>query len=236
MLTSTRSQSEAQKKPGIPNWVGPVVMVACIVGVGWFIWWYLFGSLPSNRMVTVDPAEVQRESMRGAVRPLVNRVQQPPGPGIRKTGDAEWLVNGTNSAIQVRKQKDRYRLRPFFHRSAVISVQDYPLLIAQARLKNDDAMAKQLGVTPEQVKTLRQIDVLTMKVSDKDLADAETKFDGYAKAARGEAQKLEEKKVIDALEAMAKVSLVESKQAATEGMATIKQIITPQRLVKLAGK
>ncbi len=236
MVMLTTSKSEVEKKPGFPNWVGPVVMVACLIAVAWFIWWYLFGSLPSHRTVTVDPAEVQRETIRGGVRQFVNRAPQSPAPGIKKTGDGEWIVNGANSAMSVRKQKERYRLRPFYYRSAMISSSDQPLIIAQARLKNDDAMAKQLGVTPDQVKALKQIDVQAMKVADKDLADAEAKFADYAKASQGEPQKLAEKNVVAALEAIAKSTLEVSKSAASEGVAKIKQIITPERLDKLSGR
>ena len=54
----------------IPYWFGPAALGLILLAIIWFIWWYLYGSLPSQHTVAVDPALVQQATMRAAGRPL----------------------------------------------------------------------------------------------------------------------------------------------------------------------
>jgi len=217
----------------IPYWFGPAALGLILLAIIWFIWWYLYGSLPSQHTVAVDPALVQQATMRAAGRQVAALARQPDPRGVRKVGDVDWLVNSTLGTMNVRKLKDDYRVRLSYHMAALLpDQQQRQWLIAHRRLTSDDAMARQVGLSKDQVKQLRAIQPPPMLATDADQQKLKQLWLAYM-AATGPAKQEAQKNLLDAFDDVAKSVLEPSKLAAQQRVDEIKAIITPEMIAKL---
>jgi len=225
---------EDQNKSSVPTWVGPVVLLVCLLAVGWFIWWYLWGSLPRERIVTVDPEQVRQENIRGGMRQIVNRVAQPPPPGVQILREGEWLATAHGSAMRISRQSNDFRIR-LFYTSGLLTPAQQQLVIAQTRLTRDNAMAKQVGLTPQQVAELRKFDQPAMQVDDAERTKLKELWISYNSADKS-AKPQAIKPLLAALEQAGKTSLEPTKTAVAKQTAQLAEIITPDVLARLNGK
>jgi hypothetical protein len=224
------SNPTSQGKKPIPAWVGPAVIAVAIGLVGLFIWWYLFGSLPSEREVAVDPSQVVQETMRG-----MRQQARGPAIGISRNGSDQWNLLSKEGGMVVRKVKDEYKFRPYLFPVTLVGWPDAQWITAHVRLRNDDAMAKQLGLAKEQVAQLRKMDQIAMKWTDADLAGVKSTWADYVKL-KGDEQRKAQAKVMAAFDELEKKCLPASKEAAAKQLAELKQIITPEMIETLNGR
>jgi hypothetical protein len=214
-------------------WGGFAALTLLLLAIVWFIWWYLAGSLPRQHTVEVDPNLVQQATMRAAGQHVAALARQPDPRGIRKVGDVDWLVNSTFGAINIRNAKDDYRLKLSYHMSALLpDPQQRQWLIVQRRLTMDDAMARQVGLSKDQVKQLRAIQPPAMLATDTDQQNLKKLWLAYI-SATGPAKQDAQKKLLDSFDDVAKSVLEPSKQAAQQRLDEIKAIVTPEMIAKL---
>ena len=205
------------------------MLALCLAACGWFIWWYLFGSLPTTRTVKVDPQQVRQETVRGALRQAANF------RGIRISGNGEWTVYCTAGTILIRKEKNDYRVRPFYYLAMLLTPTERQLAIAHQRLRSDEAMARQVGLTKEQVQQLRKLQPPAMKLSDADQQNLKTLWIVYVQAGAGAPQQAAEKALLAAYDDVARASLEPSTQAARALIVELKPIITDEMVAKVNG-
>jgi hypothetical protein len=230
-MTTAPAQTPAQR---VPTWVAPVVLLAIVVAVGWFIWWYLVGSMPRRHIVEVDPARVQQESMRAIGREVTNRARQPEPRGIKRINDGEWIVNSTAGSIQVRKLKNDYRLRATYHLAALLSPEERRVIMAHRRFTTDDAMARQVGLTPAQVKQLRAIQpVNLMPLTDADQQTLKTLWLIYVDPSGAAPKQEAQDKLLATFDDLAKTLHEPAAVAAQARVVEMKSAITPEMLAKL---
>ena len=220
--------------PRIANWIAPVVLVAILVAVGSFVWWYFVGSMPRRHIVAVDPATVQQESMRAIGREVTNRARQPDPRGIKRISDSEWIVNSTAGSIQVRKLKNDYRLRATYHLTALLNPEERRVILAHRRFTTDDAMARQVGLTPAQVKQLRAIQpVNLMPLTDADQQTLKTLWLIYIDPSGAAPKQEAQDKLLATFDDLAKTLHEPAAVAAQARVVEMKSSITPEILAKL---
>src|SRR5690242_12489182 len=93
-------QPEPEKKGMDPKTQQAIAVAALIVALivgGGIVYWFLFGSKPSARTVTVDP---KQQTMVNA-----GRMARPPRPtnGVESTGDNAWQVRSPSGTVNVTK-------------------------------------------------------------------------------------------------------------------------------------
>jgi Spy/CpxP family protein refolding chaperone len=206
------------------------LIVALIVGGG-IVYWFLFGSKPSARTMTVDP---KQQTMVNANM----RLARPPRPtnGVESTGENAWQVRSPSGTVSVTKGAGG--IYNFVYSFAVKLPNDQQqILLARWRMLNDAAMAKEWNATPEQVAQLKAIKPTGgAQPSQADREAVRVLWNGYMEAGAGDAKTAAAKKLTDKLEEVAKSSMEPAKAAYADRVEQVKRILTPEQLAKISGK
>ncbi len=221
MSASTKGQC-SPKKPArsAPAWVGVAVLVGCAAGAVLFGWWLLFGSLPQEHAVTLDPTPA--------------RVRRAPVSAVHSQGTDRWVLRSNGAGMWIRKEKGEYRFRPFYAVRILITRPDDAYLAAQMKLRRDPSLARQMGLTADQVKKLRSLELSAMQVNNSEMLKVEGLWLKYVEQPAGAGRQQAERELMQEFDKMAKTSLLASKRAAFEGVAQLRQIITPEILTRLS--
>ena len=97
-------QHEPEKKGMDPKTQQAIAVVALIFALlvgGGIVYWFLFGSKPTARTVTVDPKQ-QTVANAGM------RMARPPRPanGVEVTGENAWQARSPNATVNINKGPD----------------------------------------------------------------------------------------------------------------------------------
>src|SRR5439155_13383993 len=111
MTITQRPKTPIAAEPDVPQGLSPkakqgiaigALAFCLIVGAG-IVWWFLLGSSPKRRSVTVNPAQQTPTMLGGGIRyaPQPRNVR-----GVNRMGDNEWFVRGDSGAMRVSKGSD----------------------------------------------------------------------------------------------------------------------------------
>jgi hypothetical protein len=227
-------QHEPEKKGMDPKTQQAIAVVALIFALlvgGGIVYWFLFGSKPTARTVTVDPKQ-QTVANAGM------RMARPPRPanGVEVTGENAWQARSPNATININKGPDGIYQ---FNYSFAIKPSPDQLQIALARWRiiNDAAMAREWNATPEQIAQLKAIKPSGgAQPSQADREAIRVLWNGYMEAVASDAKTTAAKKLTDKLEEVAKASMGPAKAAYADRVEQVKRILTPEQLAKISGK
>jgi hypothetical protein len=205
-----------------------------IVGAG-IVWWLLIGSTPKRRTVSVDPAK------QGAmIMPGPNFRMAPPRPrdtrGVNRNGENDWFVRGEVGAVRITKNAaGAYDLLFVTPRNLDLSREQIALLSGRFRILKDPLMAKEWGVTDDQVSKLDRIDVSAgaLKPAAADLASVRQLWDAYMKATDGPSKMDAQKKLVEKVDQVGKANVEVARSLYGQRTEQIKQILTAEQVKRI---
>jgi hypothetical protein len=227
------STSTAEKKglsPAAQKWIGIGALLACLlIGAG-VVYFLVFGASPRKRTATVDPKQ-QSAGVDGRLPMDLSRRDM---PGVHRLDANTWSVRGQTGAMRVIRQKDQFQFAFDFGRGFVPPEQ-VPLLAALVRAQTDTAMAKEWGISPEQVAKLKKVNFRQglLNPSADDRAALTAQWNAFNAISEGQAKLDAQKKLIAKLDAVAKANLDVSRRAFAQRLDAAKQILTAEQLEKL---
>jgi hypothetical protein len=216
--------------PQTQKWLGISLLLACLLVGSGIIWFFMFAASPRQRSVTVDPKQ-QSIGVQGRL-PTDRSARQM--PGVHRLDGSTWLVNGSSGSLRVVKQKQGYQFN-FGFAQGIVAPEQVALFSALIRAQNDQAMAKEWGISTEQVAKLKNLNLrqALLKPSNEDRAAMTALWNGYLAAGDGQARADAQKQLIAKLDAIAKAET----EAARKSMATrldgAKQVLSAEQLQKL---
>src|SRR5215210_4616868 len=132
------------KRP-VPGWTSVAVLVATLLGGAWLLWWFVAGSAPSERTITLSEVPRQaRRGTRGGGDPVASVFSQLARTtnGVMVVKPGEWRVKSAGDAVmRVVKQPDgRFDYSFYFDRNDLVPPDQLALLVFRAEMvSNDDA-------------------------------------------------------------------------------------------------
>src|SRR4051794_29793155 len=234
-IVDRNAPEPAEKVRQIPTWaiVGGLVLALAIAGG--VIWFFVWGSQPARRTITVDPAKTAPGP--GDNRPMRMARATPPRPasGVSKIRDGEWLVRADGGSARVSQNGTSYTFVFHYPTGLSLTAEQAALAAGRYRILHDDAMSKEWGITPEQSEKIKKVDLnaVVMKIAPSDENSVRTLWSAYMKAADGQAKTDAEKKLLDGLNAAGKNSMEPTKAAFTQQLDQVKAALTADQLAKI---
>jgi Spy/CpxP family protein refolding chaperone len=194
----------------IPWWLTALVIALSVGGAAWFVYATFFDSRPRERIVVLE---------KGA------------DDGVQKRGDNRWQVRAGNAWLGV--DKDRAGALSFefrFWRYDFLPADTMDTLVKVQRLVRDGAMAKQIGLTPQQLTQLRDI----RSQAKVDLPTPEVDrlrglWTSYEPIAEPKAKQAAELKLIRTLDEITRRLEGPATQSAVERAERAKQVLKPEQ-------
>jgi hypothetical protein len=220
--------------PKARTWIAVGALAFClIVGAG-IVWFFLLGSSPKRRTVTVDPAQ-QTPTMPGGggVRFAPQRPRDM--RGVNKINNSEWLVRGDAGTVRINKTSDgTYKLAFAFPKGLNLASEQIKLMAGRYRILADPAMAKDWKVTDDQVEKLKKIEIGgALQPSATDQSTIRQLWDGYTRASDGPSKMDAQKKLTEKLDAIAKANLDSARTLYSQKIEQIKQVLTSEQVQKI---
>jgi Spy/CpxP family protein refolding chaperone len=220
--------------PKTRTYIGVGALLFCLIVGGGIVWWFLFGSGPKKRTVTVDPAQqtagLPGGQMRMAPRPRDLK-------GVNKLSDDTWFVRGDSGAMRVSKAPNgTYDLKFTLPNGLNLSREQIGLLSGRFRILQDPLMAKQWQVTDDQTAKLKAMSIgggAGMQPSGSDREAIRQLWDGYTKATDGPSKMDAQKKLLEKLDAVAKGNVETARKRYTDQIDQIRQILTPEQVKQI---
>ena len=224
-------------KKGLPSesqkWIGVGVLLACLLLGAGIVWFFLVGSTPREHKVTVDP-KLQSAGVEGRLPGDRSRLDW---PGVHRLNPTRWQVTSKSGIMYVAKEKQAYRFSYDFARGFIPSDQ-VALLSSLVRAQVDAAMAKSWGLTDEQVKQLRKINVRQrwLRPSAEEEAAIKSLWDAYVQAGQPGGSSAAPKALVEKLDAVAKANLEPGKKLFAERIDAAKKVLTADQLQKMTAR
>ena len=208
-------------------------LLLCLLIGGGIIWFFMFGSSPRHRTVEIDPKTQGMDLGRGG--PMYRAAPPRPRNGIIQTGSDTWQVLTPTGGMNVSKDASgSYKIAYFFSAGVKPPTDQVALMAARVRIVQDAAMAKEWGVTPEQVEKLKTVRGGSgLNPSAAERAAIEQFWMSYISAATDSARNDAQKKIADKLEEIAKANVDAAKKAYAERVDQVKSILTSEQVAKI---
>jgi Spy/CpxP family protein refolding chaperone len=213
-------------KKRVPGWAAAAGAVVFLLGAGAFIFWFLGGSFAGTSDLIPDPARADRGGNgRGNWR-QVNADGVKPLPN----NQGHYVLAG-QAIMNIlppppgKKRDTRYEFR--YDSRALLTPEQYHLVRG---VRQVDAWAKALNVTPDQLNQLRKLGPIPMAISKADQDRLIAAWTDYDKAA---AKGDPEQKLVAALKDAAAKALPATKAQATARIAEFTRILTPAQAREL---
>jgi Spy/CpxP family protein refolding chaperone len=194
----------------IPWWLTGLVIALAVGGAAWFVHATFFDTRPRERIVVLE---------KGA------------DDGVQKRGDNRWQVRAGNGWLGVEKDRAGALSLEFrFWRYDFLPADAMDTLVKIQRLVRDGAMAKQLGLAPQQVTQLR--DIRTQGKVELPPADAErlkALWAGYEPLKDPKAKQAAELKLVRALDEITRRLEAPATQSGVERAERAKKVLTPEQ-------
>jgi hypothetical protein len=206
--------------------LGIAGLLLCLLIGGAVIWWFLWGSTPTRKTVAVDPAQqdTRMPSQRGYVAP---RQMNP--RGINRFGNDRWFANTDAGSMNASREGGSIVLQ--FQPTLRLQPDQLKILTARVRIISDPLMAKQWGISPEQVEQLKKMgSSQAPEPSQQDKTDLQQLMSTYAKATDAAARTEAEKQVMAKLDAALKATAAPALKVYADRTDQVKKILTPQQI------
>jgi Spy/CpxP family protein refolding chaperone len=194
----------------IPWWLTALVIAIAVGGAAWFVHATFFDTQPRERIVVLE---------KGA------------DDGVQKRGDNRWQVRAGNGWLGVEKDTaGNLSLEFRFWRYDFLPADAMDTLVKVQRLVRDGAMARQIGLTPEQVTQLR--DIRAQGKVELPPADAErlkALWSKYESSSDPKAKQAAELKLIRALDETTRRLEAPATQSGVERAERARKVIKPEQ-------
>ena len=226
------SQRPLRAKHPIPGWVSVAVLSASLVIGAWLLWWFVAGSAPRERTVTLN--EVPPQARRGSGGPSVFQtlVQKSTGVLVVKP-DGEWQVRAPGSVVMrvLKRPAGGYDSNFYYDRTDLVNPEELALLTFRAKVANDDTAAQAAEITPKQMSEFKRLQGQTgMLIAPAERVELTEMWEQYAASNSAESKSAAEAALIARLEAVGKANLEPTKQQMRSRAAFVKSLLTPQQL------
>jgi Spy/CpxP family protein refolding chaperone len=165
----------------VPVWLTVGAVAVAVGGAAWFVRATFFDARPRERIVVLDKG---------------------PDDGVQKRGDGRWQVRAGNAWLGIEKDPaGKPSLEFRFWRYDFLPADAMDTLVKVQRLVRDGAMARQIGLTPQQLTQLR--DIRAQGKAELPPADAERLrglWSGYEATSDPKAKQAAELRLIRALD------------------------------------
>jgi hypothetical protein len=231
-VTATPQPPNDQVRP-IPIWASLLVIILCLGGGGWIMHWYVMTDALSHESKLLEPAasaSTPNPRPTAAQRAAMN-AQPANVPAVRKQDDNLWWVHAPEAAMLVDTHASPPTIKVINYTNYEFVPQDTRnLIISARRIARDDAVAKNLGLTDDQVSKMRgltgQIGMVTEQADQDSLKTLWTAYDSAQSKPAAEAA------LVQGLTAIARKSVDRTKQAASDRADKIKSVLTADQWTK----
>jgi hypothetical protein len=195
----------------IPAWAVVAVILACLAGFAWFVWANWLRSGPAERIVFLD---------RG------------PDDGVKQLLPGRFEVRSGNAALTVTKKGDNDADLDFrWAKQEYLTAEQIKMLTIVLRLSRDQAMADELGVTPEQMERLKANRAKAkVELGESDRLRLKDMFFAYDSEKDKDAKRKAETKLIKALDAVAAQLEGPARQIAADRTADAQTILSEDQI------
>jgi len=226
------SQRPLRAKHPIPGWMSVAVLSACLLIGAWLLWWFVAGSAPRERTVTLK--EVPPQARRGTGGPSVFQtlVQTSTGVLVVKP-DGEWQVRAPGSAVMrvVKRSAGGFDANFYYDRTDLVNPEELALLTFRAKVANDDTAARAAEITPRQLSEFKRLQSQTgMLIAPAERVELTELWEQYAASSSAESKSAAEGALVARLEAVGKANLEPTKQQMRSRAALVKSLLTPAQL------
>jgi hypothetical protein len=221
---------DSEPRP-IPIWASVLVIVLCLAGGGWIMHWYVTTDALSHETKLLDPSVIPSTPAPRANPRVVMNAAAAAAPAIRKQDDTSWWVHAPEAAMLIDTKSSPPIIKVINYTNyEFVPQEDRTRIISARRIARDDAVAKSLDLTPEQVTKMRGLTAqIGMVAEPADLDNLKALWTAYDSAANKPAA---ETALVQALTATARKSVDKTKTAAAERSAKIKAVLTDDQWKK----
>lgn len=214
----TEPSPEPEVSRPLPVWASLVLIALCLSGGGWIVHWYVNGDPLNHESRILDASAVVLPPARGRA-----------GPAVQKRGENGWMVRSPAANMYILEPKGKPpEIRAVdYNNYEFVPVEERKLIFSARRIGRDQAVAKTLKLTPEQIKQLRPLtSQVNMVVTPADMEKLKSAWTAYQTATnKTEA----ENKLMTALNEVARQSIDATRQAAAERTDKIKAALTAEQ-------
>jgi hypothetical protein len=222
------------KRP-VPGWASVAVLSACLLGGAWLLWWFVAGSAPRERTVTLK--EVPRMARRGGggggggPNPIGNMFRQIAQTtyGVIVVKPGEWRVRAPGDAVMrvVKHAEGRFDYTFYYDRNDLVTPDELKLLMFRAQVVADADAARAAEITPQQMATFKKLQSQTgMAIGPAARDELIGLWETYV-LADAASKPAAEKPLVARLEALGKQNLAATKQQMSGRAALVKSVLTP---------
>jgi hypothetical protein len=231
------SERRRVKRP-MPGWASVAVLSACFVLGGWLLWWFVAGSGPSERTVTLSevPRQARRRSSDGGAG-LGTVFQQIARTtfGVMVVKPGEWRVRAAGDAVMrvVKQPAGTFDYTFFYDRNDLVTAPELALLVYRAEMVNNADAARAADITPQQMATFKALQSQTgMVISAGERAEMTAMWEKYSLADAASKSALE-KPMVARLQTIGKDNLAATKQQMSRRAALVKATLTAEQLKRV---
>jgi hypothetical protein len=219
--------------PQARTYIGVGVLALCLLIGGGIVWFFLFGSSPKKRQVTVDPNQ-QASALPGGPGIRFTPRQPRDQRGVNKLGDDAWYVRGETGSVRINRNAaaGTYNLNYSLPGGLGLSREQIVLLSGRFRILQDPLMAKDWKVSDDQTAKLKALNIggTTFRPGASDETAIRQLWDGYLKAGDGPSRVDAQKKLVEKLDTVAKTYQESERKRYGETIDQIKRILTPEQV------
>ncbi|MDQ3440190.1 MAG: hypothetical protein M3478_07545 [Planctomycetota bacterium] len=223
------------KRP-VPGWVSVAVLAGCLLGGAWLLWWFVAGSAPRERTVTLK--EVPRQARRGGPSPVGSMFRQltQAATGVLVVKGDEWHVRAPGSAVMrvLKRAAGGFDVNFYYDRNDLVTPEDLALLTFRAQVANNDIAARAASVTATQLAAFKKLQSQTgMLISPAERLEMTELWEQYAASSSAESKSAAEAAIVERLETIGKKNLDPTKQQMSTRAAFVKSLLTPEQLKRV---
>ena len=238
-VVTLKSQRPLRAKRPIPGWLSVVVLFACLLGGTWLLWWFVAGSAPRERTVTLK--EVPPQARRGTAGPSVFQTLVQTTSGVLVVKPGEWQVRAPGSVVMRVLQRGAgtagaaggggFDANFYYDRTDLVNPEELALLTFRAKVANDDTAARAAEITPRQLSEFKRLQSQTgMLIAPAERVELTELWEQYAGSNSAESKSAAEAALVARLEAVGKKNLDPTKQQMSSRAAFVKSLLTPAQL------
>lgn len=133
----------------MPVWLSIVVIVLSLSAGGWIVHWYV-GSDMLNRETSIVSNTVPSKPLR----PQFN------GPAVQQRGRGGWMIRSANARMVIAQRGKKPPRVQFlgYNNYGFVPAEQRTAIFTARRILRDGAVAKHLGMKPDQMKKLRSLE------------------------------------------------------------------------------
>ena len=228
----------------LPAWLSVLLILLCLAAGGGFLYWYFAGDVLSRTTVIIPKEELDKQRAEAASAPERQRwargqlnISDPdglhaqPGDGGGSNAQGSWTVKAGDAAATARRDASgRLSYRFTYLRTDLLSPDQYQTMVATWRLTRDEAMAKAVALTPDQLVALRnEAASLGIIMSPEDRSRVEGQFKIYFEATTDPARNEAVNQIVSAMKEISPRQFEPTRKQMVERVERIRTLLTPEQ-------